>query len=127
MRHHAHRFHPRPARAHVHASTCAQRPRLTSDAGGVLVNVPFALSTILAIAGGIVQGNAEKRLLKANPGRWPPGVGKVVKDVLKAVRSGELRPCGLRQWLRQRQLADASDDTEAISARSSAVVEMLPA
>ena len=58
--------------------------------------MPFALSTILAIAGGIVQGNAEKRLLKANPGRWPPGVGKVVKDVLKAVCSS--------YWVVRRQM-----------------------
>ena len=79
---------------------------LTSTAGNVLVNVPFALSILLAVAGGIVQGNAEKRLIAANPGRWPPGVGKVAKDALQAMRSGELRPCGLRAWLRARKLAD---------------------
>ena len=80
---------------------------LTGPAGTVLVNVPFGISTVLGIAGGIVQGGAEKRLMKDAPEKWPPGVGDLVKDALRAIRAGELSLSMLGGWLNARKLESA--------------------
>ena len=64
--------------------------------GLVPVNVTFVLSIVFAICGGISQARQEKKLMALNPERYPPGIDKIVKDVLGKVRRGELRLCSLK-------------------------------
>ena len=55
----------------------------------------------------IVQGGAEKKLMKDSPEKWPPGVGELVKDALRAMRKGELTLSMLGGWLNARKLESA--------------------
>jgi len=80
---------------------------LTGPAGSVLVNLPFGLSVVLGIVGGAIQGGAEKKLMKDSPEKWPPGVGELVKDALRAMRKGELTLSMLGGWLNARKLESA--------------------
>lgn len=64
--------------------------------GMIPVNVTFVLSIVFAIAGGVVQGTQEKKLMALHPERYPPGLGKAAKDVYLAWRRGELKLCSLK-------------------------------
>ncbi len=54
-----------------------------------------------------MQGGAEKKLMKGSPEKWPPGVGELVKDALRAMRRGELTLSMLGAWLNARKLESA--------------------
>jgi len=56
--------------------------------GAVLQNVPFVLSVASAIAAGVIQGNTEKAIIRANPGRFPPDPMEYVKGAYRRWRAG---------------------------------------
>ena len=45
--------------------------------------------------------------MKDSPEKWPPGVGELVKDALRAMRRGELTLSMLGAWLNARKLESA--------------------
>jgi hypothetical protein len=68
----------------------------SNDMPGIIpVNATFLLSIIFAVAAGVLQGHQEKKLMKANPERFPPGISKDIKEFLRKARRGEVRLCSL--------------------------------
>jgi len=66
--------------------------------GVVPVNVTFGFSIVFGVAAGIMQGAQEKKLQKANPERYPPGLDSHLTDFIKRWRNGEIRLCSLRTF-----------------------------
>ena len=61
--------------------------------GTLPINLGFVLSIVFPIIGGVAQGVGEGRLQKAEPSRFPPGIGKDIQAAMAKVRRGELRVC----------------------------------
>ncbi len=67
--------------------------------GAIAVNLPFIVSILFPIIGGVIQGNAEEKVIAAYPKRFPPTFGKYLKqawaDYKKELAEG--RPTGPAQ------------------------------
>lgn len=53
-----------------------------------------------------MQGNQEKKLMKQNPDRWPPGLAKEIGDFVRKWKNGEVKLCSiraLRQFFREKK------------------------
>ena len=55
------------------------------------VQVTFIGSIIFAIAGGVTQGRAEKKLQKKDPDRFPPGLDVQFKEFYQKWKNKEVR------------------------------------
>ena len=55
------------------------------------VQVTFIGSIIFAIAGGVTQGRAEKKLQKKDPDRFPPGLDVQLKEFYQKWKNKEVR------------------------------------
>ena len=64
--------------------------------GMIPVNATFILSIVFAICAGVAQGKQEKKLMKADPEKYPPGLGKAAKDLIGAWKRGELKLCSFK-------------------------------
>jgi len=80
--------------------------------GLVPVNVTFVLSIVFAIAAGAIQGAQEKKLKKAHPERYPPGIDQHLKEFYQRWKRGEIRKlCSLhtlRELMRESKEAKAN-------------------
>ena len=75
---------------------------------GVLVcNVPFGLAVLLGMIGGIIQGQQEKKLTKANPDHYPPSL---LGHIFELRRRGEISCCALLCSLLCCRLAKSHDE-----------------
>jgi len=65
--------------------------------GTVPVNVTFGLSIVFALTAGILQGGQEGHVMKSHPDQYPPGFGKILREVVRKWRQGEFgkRTCSL--------------------------------
>lgn len=57
--------------------------------GGAPVNITFVLSILCGIAAGVIQGGLEKRIRKAEPGRFPPDPAEALSLAYSKWRAGD--------------------------------------
>jgi hypothetical protein len=65
--------------------------------GGLLTNIWLGLQLSCQLAASVIQGRAEDRVRRAQPGRFPPTIGQYLKDAYrrwKAAHDGEAVGCG---------------------------------
>jgi hypothetical protein len=74
--------------------------------GAFAVNVPSLGSILSIISAGVLQANAEARLIRAQPARFPPPVSKYVKEAFAEWRSGR---SGMSLYATIRTSLDAFD------------------
>jgi len=88
--------------------------------GAFAQNLPFVVSVMCAVAGGVLQSNAEDKLLKERPDLYPPRFGDVVKAAwrkYRAQRSDQKRSrLGFLAVLRDELGAGGSGSRDILSA-----------